>query len=98
MKAYSNFDDTVGYCQGLSFVGGMLIEQLSEEKAFRLLCVMMFKLRLREQYMHDMGALKVQLYQFSRLVHDKLPVISTLLTKNGVEPFLYATPWFFESI
>lgn len=36
----------------------------------------------------------LQLYQFSRLVHDELPLISEQFEEHGVEPFLYATPWF----
>lgn len=69
----------VGYCQGLSFVGGMLLNLLTEEEAFRVLCAVMFRLRLREQYMHDMAALKVQVRP-----RDMLLWVCVLLSETSV--------------
>eukprot|EP00035_Acanthoeca_spectabilis_P010911 m.192671 g.192671 ORF g.192671 m.192671 type:complete len:1403 (-) comp15170_c0_seq2:34-4242(-) len=94
MKAYSNYDTTVGYCQGMGFIAGLLLNQLTEEKAFHLLLSVMYRHRFRHQYAHDMADLKVQLYQFNRLLLDHLPAISNLLQEFNVEPFLYATSWF----
>ena len=93
----------------------------------------MYERNLRYQYFQDMAALKIQLYQLSRLVwglflplqpthaarifnfyleffyfiififiqilmwlqlHDLLPDVHAHLEEHGVDPFLYATPWF----
>lgn len=37
---------------------------------------------------------QVQLYQFTRLVHDQCPAVFQHFERHGIEPFLYATPWF----
>ena len=49
---------------------------------------------VRDQYTTDMAGLHLHLYQFSRLLVDKNPKVSAVLEGLGVEPFLYAAPWF----
>lgn len=60
MKAYSLLDQEVGYCQGLSFVAGILLLHMSEEEAFRMLKFLMFDMGLRKQYRPDMIILQVR--------------------------------------
>ena len=59
LKAYSLLDREVGYCQGLSFVAGVLILHLPEEEAFELLKFLMYELGIRRQYRPDMAPLQV---------------------------------------
>lgn len=42
LKAYSNFDSEIGYCQGMNFIAGTLLMYLDEEKAFWTLVSIMF--------------------------------------------------------
>ncbi|XP_034235387.1 TBC1 domain family member 1 isoform X2 [Thrips palmi] len=93
LKAYSLLDPEVGYCQGLSFVAGILLLHMSEDVAFFLLRHLMFRRGLRRQYLPDMAALQVQLYQLSRLLHDQQPALYSHLDKHEVAPTLYAAPW-----
>jgi len=60
LKAYSIVDPEVGYCQGLSFIVGILLIHVnnSEEKAFEMLKFLLIDLNLREQYRPDMKALQ----------------------------------------
>ena len=44
--------------------------QAPEEESYELLKHMLFALELRKQFMPDMSPLQIQMYQFSRLVHD----------------------------
>lgn len=93
LKAYSLLDDEVGYCQGLSFVAGVLLLHMDEAEAHRLLRHLMFSRGLRAVYLPDMAALQVQLYQLSRLLHDRLPELYAHLDEHEVAPTLYAAPW-----
>ncbi|XP_038219797.1 uncharacterized protein LOC119838062 [Zerene cesonia] len=93
LKAYSLLDPEVGYCQGLSFVAGVLLLHMEEAEAFMLLRHLMFRRGLRNQYLPDMSALQVQLYQLSRLVRDHLPELHARLEELDVPPALYAAPW-----
>lgn len=67
--------------------------QMSEEAAFLLLRHLMFRRGIRKQYLPDMAALQVQLYQLTRLLYDTLPKLYAHLDRNEVAPTLYAAPW-----
>ncbi|XP_040821978.1 TBC1 domain family member 1 isoform X2 [Ochotona curzoniae] len=94
LKAYSLLDQEVGYCQGLSFVAGILLLHMSEEEAFRMLKFLMFDMGLRKQYRPDMIILQIQMYQLSRLLHDYHRDLYNHLEEHEIGPSLYAAPWF----
>ncbi|XP_060532714.1 TBC1 domain family member 1 isoform X2 [Cylas formicarius] len=93
LKAYSLLDPDVGYCQGLSFVAGVLLLHMEESKAFFLLRHLMFRRGLRNQYLPNMVGLQVKLYQLSRLIHDQIPEVYSHFDLYEVPPTLYAAPW-----
>ncbi|KAF8784397.1 TBC1 domain family member 1 like protein [Argiope bruennichi] len=94
LKAYSLLDKEVGYCQGLSFVAGILLLHMPEDQAFSLMKYLMFNLGLRRQYKTDMVAFQIQMYQLSRLIHDNYRDLYDHLEKFDIAPTLYAAPWF----
>ncbi|KAB7505425.1 TBC1 domain family member 1 [Armadillidium nasatum] len=94
LKAYSILDSDVGYCQGLSFVGGVLLLHVEEEEAYQLLKYLMFDKGCRKQYRPDLDGLQIRMYQLTRLVHEKLHDLYEHLEKHEVTPQLYAAPWF----
>ncbi|TRY88176.1 hypothetical protein DNTS_026878 [Danionella cerebrum] len=94
LKAYSLLDTEVGYCQGISFVAGILLLHMSEEQAFDTLKFLMYDLGIRRQYCPDMISLQIQMYQLSRLLHDYQRNLYTHLEEHEICPSLYAAPWF----
>ncbi|KAG8591663.1 hypothetical protein GDO81_000258 [Engystomops pustulosus] len=94
LKAYSLLDPEVGYCQGLSFVAGVLLLHMTEEDAFKLLKFLMYDMGLRKQYRPDMVTLQIQMYQLSRLLHDYHRDLYNHLEEYEIGPSLYAAPWF----
>ncbi|XP_004423137.1 PREDICTED: TBC1 domain family member 4 [Ceratotherium simum simum] len=94
LKAYSLLDTEVGYCQGISFVAGVLLLHMSEEQAFEMLKFLMYDLGFRKQYRPDMMSLQIQMYQLSRLLHDYHRDLYNHLEENEISPSLYAAPWF----
>ncbi|XP_022255719.1 TBC1 domain family member 4-like isoform X2 [Limulus polyphemus] len=94
LKAYSLLDTEVGYCQGLSFVAGILLLHMSEGQAFQMMKHILFLLGFRRQYKPDMVALQVQMYQLSRLLHDQHRDVYSHLESYEIGPTLYAAPWF----
>lgn len=94
LKAYSLLDPQVGYCQGLSFVSGVLLLHMTEEQAFGMMKHLLFHLGLRRQYKQDMGALQVQLYQLCRLLYSHHRELYQHLDHFDIAPALYAAPWF----
>ena len=94
LKAYSLIDTTVGYCQGLSFVAGILLMHLEEDESFDAMKYLLITTGLRHQYCPEMTALQVQMYQFSRLIHDHHPKLSKRLDSFEMSPTLFAASWF----
>nr|XP_032631127.1 TBC1 domain family member 1 isoform X2 [Chelonoidis abingdonii] len=94
LKAYSLLDPEVGYCQGLSFVAGVLLLHMTEEDAFKMLKFLMFDMGLRKQYRPNMTILQIQMYQLSRLLHDYHRDLYNHLEEHEIGPSLYAAPWF----
>uniref|UniRef100_A0A3B3ST51 TBC1 domain family member 4 n=1 Tax=Paramormyrops kingsleyae TaxID=1676925 RepID=A0A3B3ST51_9TELE len=95
LKAYSLLDSEVGYCQGLSFVAGVLLLHMDEEEAFSMLTFLMYDLGLRRQYRPDMIILQLfSRSRLSRLLHDYHRELYCHLENHNIGPSLYATPWF----
>lgn len=67
--------------------------QCEEEDAFNLLKHLMFRRKMRANYLPDMKQFQLQLYQLSRLVRDHIPDLYKWLDQNEVSPTLYAAPW-----
>ncbi|KAM9710423.1 TBC1 domain family member 4 isoform 2-T2 [Menidia menidia] len=94
LKAYSLLDTEVGYCQGISFVAGVLLLHMSEDQAFDMLKFLMYDLGIRRQYKPDMVSLQIQMYQLSRLLHDYHRDLYNHFEEHEICPSLYAAPWF----
>ncbi|KAM9850908.1 LOW QUALITY PROTEIN: TBC1 domain family member 4 [Aulostomus maculatus] len=94
LKAYSLLDTEVSYCQGISFVAGVLLLHMCEEQAFDMLKFLMYDLGIRRQYKPDMVSLQIQMYQLSRLLHDYHRELYNHFEEHEISPSLYAAPWF----
>ncbi|KAI8149121.1 rab-GTPase-TBC domain-containing protein [Fennellomyces sp. T-0311] len=93
-KAYSLFDQQVGYCQGLPFIVGCLLLHMPDDMAFCVLIKIMSQYGLRGQFMPQMELLHERLFQFDHILQQKLPQIHKHLEAQGVQPSMYASQWF----
>lgn len=92
VKAYSLYDQDVGYTQGLAFIVAALLLNMPDEEAFCVLVRLMDSYNLRSHFMADMPGLR--LFQFDRLVEEILPLLHTHFTRKGVKSSMYASQWF----
>eukprot|EP01012_Entosiphon_sulcatum_P064291 TRINITY_DN93076_c0_g1_i1.p1 TRINITY_DN93076_c0_g1~~TRINITY_DN93076_c0_g1_i1.p1 ORF type:complete len:695 (+),score=140.80 TRINITY_DN93076_c0_g1_i1:28-2085(+) len=93
-KAYSVYDQGIGYVQGLSFIIAELLIHMPEEDAFSLVVHMMFHYGLRELFAPEMVGLKLMLYQLDRLLAEAVPDLHAHLAEQGVTTEMYASQWF----
>ncbi|GEM10405.1 rab GTPase activator [Rhodotorula toruloides] len=94
VKAYSLYDDEVGYTQGLQFIVGPLLLNMPDEEAFCVLVRLMKAYDLRSHYTPNMPGLQLRLFQFDRLVEELLPSAFLHLLRQGVKSSMYASQWF----
>ncbi|EIW67913.1 hypothetical protein TREMEDRAFT_33160 [Tremella mesenterica DSM 1558] len=93
VKAYSLYDQEVGYTQGLAFIVAALLLNMPDEEAFCVLVRLMDSYNLRSHYLADMPGLQLRLFQFDRLIEDLLPLLHAHLLKKGVKSSMYASSW-----
>lgn len=93
-KAYSVYDEEIGYCQGQSFLAAALLLHMPEEQAFSVLVKIMFDYGLRDFFRNDFTVLHLHFYQLERLLQDQLPDVFDHFMEMGLEAHMYASQWF----
>lgn len=93
LKAFSLYDEAIGYCQGLGFVVGPLLMHMSEPEAFCILVRLMEHYDLRSCFLPDLSGLHLRIYQFQQLLTKHLPELAAHLDQLNIEP-LYVSQWF----
>jgi len=94
VKAYSLYDEEVGYTQGLQFIVGPLLLNMPDEETFCVLVRLMKSYDLRSHYTPNMPGLQLRLFQFDRLVEELLPGVFLHMLRQGVKSSMYASQWF----
>ncbi|XP_054459509.1 rab GTPase-activating protein 1-like isoform X2 [Anoplopoma fimbria] len=93
-KAYSVYDEEIGYCQGQSFLAAVLLLHMPEEQAFCVLVKIMYDYGLRALYKNNFEDLHCKFYQLERLMQDLLPDLWSHFQKLNLEAHMYASQWF----
>ena len=95
LAVYILYNPQVSYCQGMSYIGGMLLTQMSEEDAFWMLVSLIERPKYLSGYF-DSTLSKIQRHSqvFEKLLSQKMPRLSKHLKENGIDSLLYITPWF----
>ncbi|KAF0694366.1 Aste57867_14777 [Aphanomyces stellatus] len=94
LVAYSVHNATIGYCQSMNFLVGILLLFLTEEESFWLLCVMMEHYLPTENYSRSMLGSQVDQVVFKRLVNLQLPHLGRAFEDAGIEIELVTLQWF----
>lgn len=84
-KAYSIYDEEVGYCQGLSFLIASLLLHMPEEQAFNLLVKIMYKYEIRETFKTNFECLHLRFFQLESLVKQFLPELNEHFVDLNIE-------------
>lgn len=84
-KAYSIYDEEVGYCQGLSFLVASLLLHMPEEQAFNLLVKIMYKYEIREIFKTNFECLHLRFFQLESLIKEFLPELNEHFIDLNIE-------------
>ncbi|EGC32803.1 hypothetical protein DICPUDRAFT_81386 [Dictyostelium purpureum] len=96
LKAYSIYDQDVGYCQGMSSIASLLLMYMTEEEAFWSLVSLMENPRyqFRGLFLPSFPLLYRNYAIHEILMHDELPKIQSHFSVEGITTSMYATKWF----
>ncbi|XP_043275362.1 growth hormone-regulated TBC protein 1-A-like isoform X2 [Venturia canescens] len=94
LLAFAHQNETVGYCQGLNYIAGLLLlVTKSEETAFWLLKILIEKI-LPEYYTPTMDGLLTDIDVLAELVRLKMPDVYQHVTELGLPWAVITTKWF----
>ncbi|KAG0241361.1 hypothetical protein BGX31_001201 [Mortierella sp. GBA43] len=93
LRAYAHYKPSVGYCQGMGRLVGMMLMQMPVEDTFWLL-VATIEDYMQDYYTPSLRQLRIDAQVFERLLKDQDPVLADHLEKNDVIPLMYMTQWF----
>ncbi|XP_012876878.1 PREDICTED: rab GTPase-activating protein 1 isoform X2 [Dipodomys ordii] len=93
-KAYSVYDEEIGYCQGQSFLAAVLLLHMPEEQAFSVLVKIMFDYGLRELFKQNFEDLHCKFYQLEHLMQEYIPDLYNHFLDISLEAHMYASQWF----
>ncbi|XP_032681560.1 growth hormone-regulated TBC protein 1-A-like isoform X2 [Odontomachus brunneus] len=94
LLAFAHQNKTVGYCQGLNYIAGLLLlVTKSEETAFWLLKVLIDKI-LPDYYTRTMDGLLIDIDVLAELVRIKMPDVYQHVTNIGLPWPVITTKWF----
>ncbi|CAG8696838.1 42310_t:CDS:2, partial [Gigaspora margarita] len=94
LKAYSLYDSLVGYCQGLGFLVGPMLMNMTEVQAFCVFVRLMETYDMRTMFTLNMEGLQLRLYQFSALLSQILPKLHEHFQHHAIHPAMFASQWF----
>lgn len=94
LVAYANHNTTLGYCQGMSYVAGMLLVTFeSVEDAFWTFLALMDQ-HLSGLFDSRVSGMVKDGKIFDRLLAERMPALAAHLERNSIASLLYITPWF----
>jgi hypothetical protein len=94
LKAYAHYKPSVGYCQGMGRLVGMMLMQMPVEDAFWLLVATIESPYLQDYYTPTLRQLRVDAIVFERLLKVQDPKLAMFLEQNDVGPLMYITQWY----
>jgi len=94
--AYSNFDPSLGYCQGMNYIAGFLLHIFkgnNEEQAFWTFVVILRQ--VRSIFIDGLPGFHKIVYYFRKLCSHHLPKLHEQWESLGIDVYkLILTPWF----
>jgi len=93
-KAYSLFDQEVGYCQGLSFLAATLLLHMPEEQAFHVLVKIMFDYKMRDLFKNGFEDLHLKFFQLERAIDELMPNLAEHFKELGIQCHMFSSQWF----
>ncbi|XP_074365527.1 uncharacterized protein LOC141706644 [Apium graveolens] len=95
LVGYSFRDSDVGYCQGLNYVGALLLLVMkTEEDAFWMLAVLLENVLVNDCYTTNLSGCHVEQRVFKDILVKKCPRLAAHLEALEFDVSLVATEWF----
>ncbi|CAJ0643845.1 959_t:CDS:10 [Entrophospora sp. SA101] len=93
LKAYAHYNPSIGYCQGMGRLVGMMLMQMPVEDSFWLLVATIEKYMVG-YFTPNLTQIRINSVIFEQLLIENYPKLAQHLAENDVIPLIYVTQWF----
>ncbi|CAG8466590.1 2089_t:CDS:10 [Diversispora eburnea] len=94
LRAFSNYDSQVGYCQGMTNIVTILLMYYTEENSFVMLTRLFSRCNLHNLYIPGFPALLESFYVQEKLMELYTPKIALKFNELQISNTAYATRWY----
>ncbi|ETB60404.1 hypothetical protein YYC_02691 [Plasmodium yoelii 17X] len=96
LNAYANYESSVGYCQGMNFIVGLLliVSNFNELETFCVLVTLMDNYHLKNFYKEKFPLLNRFIYVFEKILKFEIPDLYQHFKNEEVHPPVYLHQWF----
>ena len=96
LKAFSNYDNTIKYCQGMNFIVGFFLYHCEEHIAFWLFVSLIEEYELKSLYMENFPGLKIHIKRLELILKNEYPLYWESFLKIGVKVEIFIVEWLFS--
>lgn len=93
LKAYSQYNSHLEYCQGMGRLAGLMLMQMTVEDTFWLLVATIDRY-MNGYFTPTLSQLRIDAYIIGQLLKDHQPKLAQHLENNDVLPIMYIAQWF----
>ena len=96
LRAFSNYDNSIKYFQGMNFIVGFFLYHCDEYIAFWLFVALLEEYDLRPIFMTDFPGLKLHVKRVEIILQKEYENIWKTFTKYGVKVEIFMVEWVFS--
>ena len=84
----------IGYCQGMNFIAGALINFIdNEEKCFWIFLSFIDNIEMNLLYLKNMPDYQIRVHQLKSLIKEYFPELANHFKKNQINPDIFFSKW-----
>jgi hypothetical protein len=84
----------IGYCQGMNFIAGALINCIdNEEKCFWIFLSFIDNIEMNLLYLKNMPDYSIRVYQLNSFIKEYFPDLANHFKKNQINPDVFFSKW-----
>ena len=96
LRAFSNYDNRIKYCQGMNFIVGFLLYHCEDYIAFWLFVSLIEEYDLRDLFMDNFPGLKVHVKRLEVILKNEYPFYWEKFQNFGVKIEFFLVEWLFS--
>ena len=94
LKALAFIRPEIGYCQGMNFIAGALINLIdNEEKCFWIFLSFIDNFEMNFLYLKNMPDYSIRVYQLKFYIKEYFPDLAIHFKKNQINPDIFFSKW-----